>query len=79
MSQNVAPLTKIVALSGKKIWGAFWRLLEQKRAVSDSELLNTLIFQKKKKENNIAWRFFNGLNFFPRFQSVCLNDNPDRD
>ena len=42
MSQNVAPLTKIVALFGKKIWGAFWRLLEQKRAVSDSELLNTL-------------------------------------
>ena len=46
MSQNVAPLTKIVALFGKKIWGAFWRLLEQKRAVSDSELLNTLSLEK---------------------------------
>ena len=42
MTQNVALLTKIVALFGKKIWGAFWRLLAQKRAVFDSELLNTL-------------------------------------
>ena len=42
MSQNVAPLTNIVALFGEKTWGAFWRLLAQKRAVSDSELLNTL-------------------------------------
>ena len=33
---------KLVALFGKKIWGAFWRLLAQKRAVSDSELLHTL-------------------------------------
>ena len=43
MSQNVAPLTKIVALFGKKNWGVFWRLLALKRAVSDSELLHTLV------------------------------------
>ena len=42
MSQNVAPLTKIVALFGKKIWGAFWRLLAQKMALPDSKHLNTL-------------------------------------
>ena len=42
MTQNVALLTKIVALFGKKIWGVFWHLLVQKRAVYDSELLHTL-------------------------------------
>ena len=40
--QNVALLTKIVALFEKKIWGAFWRLLAQKRALPDSKHLNTL-------------------------------------
>ena len=32
-----------MALLDKKIWGAFWRLLAQKRALSDSKLLDTLI------------------------------------
>ena len=29
------PLTRIVALFEKKIWGAFWRFSARKRAVSD--------------------------------------------
>jgi len=42
MSQIVAPLTKIVAFFEKKILGAFWRFLTQKRALSNSKLLATL-------------------------------------
>ena len=40
--QNVALLTKIVALFEKKIWGAFWRFFARKRALSESDLLETL-------------------------------------
>ena len=36
ISNIVALKAEIVALLEKKIWGAFWRLLAQKRAVSDS-------------------------------------------
>ena len=41
-SQIVAPLTEIVALFEKKIWGAFWRFSGQKRALPDSKHLATL-------------------------------------
>jgi len=39
----VAPLTKIVALFEKKIWGAFWRFFARKRALPYSEPLKTLL------------------------------------
>ena len=42
MCQIVAPLTKIVALFGKKIWGAFWRFSAWNRALPISEVLRTL-------------------------------------
>ena len=42
-SQIVAPLTKIVALLEKYLWGAFWRFWARKRALSDSEHLKTLV------------------------------------
>ena len=41
-SQIVAPLTKIVALFEKIMWGAFWRFSAPKRALPDSEVLLTL-------------------------------------
>ena len=36
ISNIVALQAEIVALLGEKIWGAFWRLLAQKRALSNS-------------------------------------------
>ena len=88
MSQNVAPLTKIVALFGKKIWGAFWRLLEQKRAVSDSELLNTLgkimrkssweSHQRDKKWKNWIWKFHFVNRVFNGNREILCNFNLNR-
>ena len=46
-SQNVAPLTEIVAFFEKKIWGAFWRFPDQKRALPDSKHLATLFISEK--------------------------------
>ena len=40
----MAPLTEIVAFFEKKIQGAFWRFSGQKRALSDSKHLATLLF-----------------------------------
>ena len=40
----MAPLTEIVAFFEKKIQGAFWRFSGQKRALSDSKHLGTLLF-----------------------------------
>ena len=42
-SQIVAPLTKIVAFFEEKNWGAFWRFSARKRALPDSEHLDTLL------------------------------------
>ena len=39
----MAPLTQIVAFFEKKIQGAFWRFSGQKRALSDSKHLATLL------------------------------------
>ena len=39
----MAPLTEIVAFFEKKIQGAFWRFSGQKRALSDSKHLATLL------------------------------------
>ena len=50
-SQIVAPLTKIVALLEKYLWGAFWRFLAWKRALPDSELLKTLLAKAKTKKS----------------------------
>ena len=46
-----------MALLDKKIWGAFWRLLAQKRALSDSELLDTLNKNNNKDQKilNARW------------------------
>ena len=41
-------ITKIVAVFGKIFWGGFWRVWAPKVAVSDFDLLETLIVLKKK-------------------------------
>ena len=68
--QIVAPLTKIVALFEKKLWGAFWRFSTRKRAPPDSEVLTTLI--NKVEITKIPRENFNFLSY-RNFTEKCFN------